>query len=109
MFKQTDFLTSAQRCKISLGFAVFIGAGHAPLVTREDLETELLGGQKLQGVLTSKEVQQVLVARGWQLEFPMFTMIHKIVNGEAPTSDITRYKTCAPQQEQTKSVSMCRL
>jgi hypothetical protein len=61
-------------------------------VSREDLEAEMLGGQKLQGVLTSLEVQGVIAARGWEAEFPLFTTIHQIAIGEAPPSDITRYK-----------------
>ena len=35
--------------------------------TFEDLETELLRGQKLQGVLTSNEVQEVLRVRDWEV------------------------------------------
>ena len=35
--------------------------------TFEDLEAELLRGQKLQGVLTSNEVQEVLRVRGWEV------------------------------------------
>ena len=33
----------------------------------EDLEEELLRGQKLQGVLTSNEVQEVLRVREWEV------------------------------------------
>ena len=35
--------------------------------TFEDLEEELLRGQKLQGVLTSNEVQEVLRVREWEV------------------------------------------
>jgi len=35
--------------------------------TFEDLEAELLRGQKLQGVLTSNEVQEVLRVRDWEV------------------------------------------
>jgi len=52
-----------------------------------DLEAALLGGQKLQGVLTSNEVQSVLVARGWLQQFPLFAAVNDIVNGRA-TPDV---------------------
>jgi glycerol-3-phosphate dehydrogenase (NAD+) len=37
------------------------------------LEARLLGGQKLQGVLTSDEVQAILARRGWEADYPLFT------------------------------------
>ena len=37
------------------------------------LQTSLLNGQKLQGVLTSDEVQAILGRRGWQADYPLFT------------------------------------
>jgi glycerol-3-phosphate dehydrogenase (NAD+) len=49
----------------------------------QELEAELLRGQKLQGVLTSNEVQSVLVARGWEKSFPLFAVVNDIVNGRA--------------------------
>ena len=36
--------------------------------TFEDIEEELLGGQKLQGVLTSDEVQELIETKGWEKE-----------------------------------------
>ena len=39
------------------------------------LQAELLDGQKLQGVLTSDEVQEVLRVRGWEVRVPaMWTL-----------------------------------
>jgi glycerol-3-phosphate dehydrogenase (NAD+) len=52
-----------------------------------ELEADLLSGQKLQGVLTSNEVQSVLVARGWLQQFPLFVAVNDIVNGRA-TPDV---------------------
>jgi len=43
------------------------------------LEKELLGGQKLQGTLTVKEVYSILVAKNLTSDFPLFTAIYKIV------------------------------
>jgi len=44
----------------------------------DDLELELLNGQKLQGTLTAKEVYEILSANGKTNEFPMFMTIYKI-------------------------------
>lgn len=56
--------------------------GKRPL---EDIEKELLGGQKLQGTLTAKEVNQVLKMKGLEHEFPLFTAVFKIsYEGQAP-------------------------
>eukprot|EP00967_Tisochrysis_lutea_P077376 scaffold105046_cov17-Tisochrysis_lutea.AAC.2 len=51
---------------------------------------EMLNGQKLQGVLTSDEVQEILEARGWELNFPLFTTINRIIHGEVPPDMILR-------------------
>lgn len=42
------------------------------------LETELLGGQKLQGVVTAQEVNTFLKARGRVGGYPLFTVVYKI-------------------------------
>lgn len=44
----------------------------------EELERELLGGQKLQGIGTAKEIHQILAAKGLESEFPLFTAIYRI-------------------------------
>lgn len=36
-------------------------------------QATLLHGQKLQGVLTSQEVQEILRRKGWEQEYPLFT------------------------------------
>lgn len=56
-----------------------------------DLETELLGGQKLQGVLTSLEVQTILERQGWTNEFPLFSTIHAICTGRLPPQRIVDF------------------
>jgi glycerol-3-phosphate dehydrogenase (NAD+) len=43
----------------------------------EELEVEVLKGQKLQGVLTSNEVQEILKARGWEKDYPLFTTVSR--------------------------------
>jgi len=44
----------------------------------EQLETELLNGQKLQGPPTAAEVNYVLKKRNMEAQFPLFTAIHRI-------------------------------
>ncbi|KAL4436899.1 hypothetical protein ABPG75_004038 [Micractinium tetrahymenae] len=60
-----------------------------------ELEARLLGGQKLQGVLTSDEVQAILQRRGWERDYPLFTTVNRIVNEQLPPSSIVDYKAAA--------------
>lgn len=46
--------------------------------TWDDIEADLLGGQKLQGTLTAKEVHEVLVRVDAVNDFPLFTKIYNI-------------------------------
>lgn len=59
--------------------------------TWEELEKSELDGQKLQGVLTSHEVQALIVRKGLVSRFPLFTTINRIVRGELRPDDIIRY------------------
>ncbi|MQL97703.1 hypothetical protein Taro_030402 [Colocasia esculenta] len=52
----------------------------------DELEAELLQGQKLQGVSTAKELYEVLGHRGLQGFFPLFTTVHEICIGHLPPS-----------------------
>jgi glycerol-3-phosphate dehydrogenase (NAD+) len=45
----------------------------------DQLEQELLNGQKLQGAATAQEVNNFLKARGKVNKFPLFTAVHEIV------------------------------
>lgn len=63
--------------------------------TFEELEAELLGGQKLQGVLTSDEVQAVLQARGWEGDYPLFTTVSLIVHGHVGVRELFEYRAVA--------------
>ncbi|CAK0896812.1 unnamed protein product [Prorocentrum cordatum] len=58
----------------------------------EEIEAELLGGQKLQGVLTSHEVQAVLRRRGLEARFPLYTTINRICTGDLPPEAIVRFQ-----------------
>ncbi|KAJ3073314.1 glycerol-3-phosphate dehydrogenase [Podochytrium sp. JEL0797] len=44
----------------------------------EQLEKEMLNGQKLQGTLTSREVYHILEPQGLTAEYPLFTQVYKI-------------------------------
>ncbi|XP_074310754.1 glycerol-3-phosphate dehydrogenase [NAD(+)] [Silene latifolia] len=57
----------------------------------EELEAEMLQGQKLQGVLTAKEVYDVLKNKNWLDSFPLFRTIHEICVGIKPVSAIVHY------------------
>jgi len=45
----------------------------------DQLEQELLNGQKLQGAATAHEVHAFLKAKGKVAEFPLFTAVYEIV------------------------------
>jgi len=55
----------------------------------EVIEAELLGGQKLQGTLTAKEVNHILKMKGLEHEFPFFTTVYKISYEDTPLEAIT--------------------
>jgi len=57
----------------------------------DDLEKELLGGQKLQGVLTSHEVQEILRKKKLERKFPLFTTINRIVDRRIEPAQIVDY------------------
>jgi glycerol-3-phosphate dehydrogenase (NAD+) len=53
----------------------------------DQLEQELLNGQKLQGAATAHEVNQYLKAKGKVQGFPLFTAVYEIVfEGRDPTT-----------------------
>lgn len=52
----------------------------------------MLKGQKLQGVLTSNEVQEVLNRQMLAQDFPLFTTINLIVQGKRKVQDLLDYQ-----------------
>merc|ERR1719183_624283 len=64
-------------------------AAHGKKKSLEEIEAELLGGQKLQGTLTAKEVNHILKMKGLEHEFPFFTTVYKISYEDTPLSAIT--------------------
>merc|ERR1711988_1682370 len=65
--------------------------------TLEEIEAEILQGQKLQGTLTAKEVNHILKMKNLEHEFPFFTTVYKISYEDAPFSALTEtpYQTRA--------------
>eukprot|EP01026_Neomeris_dumetosa_P006167 TRINITY_DN1194_c0_g1_i4.p1 TRINITY_DN1194_c0_g1~~TRINITY_DN1194_c0_g1_i4.p1 ORF type:complete len:652 (+),score=126.25 TRINITY_DN1194_c0_g1_i4:73-2028(+) len=60
--------------------------------TFDELEEEMLKGQKLQGILTSNEVQETLKHKGWELDFPLFTTVNRIINGQLPPDALMTFQ-----------------
>lgn len=54
----------------------------------EELEKEMLNGQKLQGTITAAEVNFMLKNKNMENDFPLFTTIHKICVGELTPKDL---------------------
>lgn len=54
----------------------------------EDLEKEMLNGQKLQGPITAKEIYDILASRNLLKEFPMFVRIYRICFEGKPASSL---------------------
>jgi len=54
----------------------------------EELEKELLNGQRLQGPMTAAEVNFMLKKRELEHKYPLFTAVHRICLGEIPPSGI---------------------
>ncbi len=52
---------------------------------------DLLKGQKLQGTLTSNEVQEILRMRKWEQQYPLFTTTNRIITGVLPPDWVLRY------------------
>lgn len=57
--------------------------------TFDDIEREILKGQKLQGTLTAKEVNHVLKMKKMEAKFPFFTQVYKIAFEGAAVDTIT--------------------
>ncbi|KAK9733079.1 hypothetical protein RND81_04G042000 [Saponaria officinalis] len=84
-----DLITTCfggRNVKVAKAFAKYEGKR-----SFKELEAEMLHGQKLQGVLTAKEVYEVLRSKRWLDSFPLFKTIHEICIGSKPVSSIVHY------------------
>ncbi|KAF6206737.1 hypothetical protein GE061_017973 [Apolygus lucorum] len=59
--------------------------------TIEDLEKEMLNGQKLQGPITAHEVNHMLAARKMEEKFPLFTAVHMICKKKIEPKQLIDY------------------
>ena len=57
----------------------------------EELEKEMLNGQKLQGVLAAKEVAALLIAKGEVESYPLLSTVHMIATKQVPPEAILNY------------------
>lgn len=81
-----DLITTCYGGRNRLAADAFAKAGGSK--TLEEIETELLAGQKLQGTLTAKEVNHVLKMKGLEDQFPLFTTVYKISYEGMPAEKI---------------------
>jgi glycerol-3-phosphate dehydrogenase (NAD+) len=66
-----------------------------------ELETDLLGGQKLQGTLTCDQVYQIVSSRGLSAEFPLLTIIYEIaLGGRRTVAEIVQGIRVAEEEDQ---------
>jgi len=56
--------------------------------TWEQIEKDMLNGQKLQGTITAKDAMVVLKAKGLEKEFPLLSRIHDIAFEGAPVASL---------------------
>ncbi|KAI4477081.1 hypothetical protein M0804_013082 [Polistes exclamans] len=56
--------------------------------TIEELEKEMLNGQKLQGPFTAEEVNYMLKSKNMENKFPLFTAVHRICIGQLKAADL---------------------
>uniref|UniRef100_A0AAR2IMT5 Glycerol-3-phosphate dehydrogenase [NAD(+)] n=1 Tax=Pygocentrus nattereri TaxID=42514 RepID=A0AAR2IMT5_PYGNA len=63
----------------------------------EELEKEMLNGQKLQGPLTSAEVYHILKQKGLVEKFPLFTAVYQICFEGKPVQDMIRCLQSHPE------------
>ncbi|XP_076311595.1 glycerol-3-phosphate dehydrogenase [NAD(+)], cytoplasmic-like isoform X2 [Tachypleus tridentatus] len=54
----------------------------------EELENEMLNGQRMQGPQTAEEVHIMLKSKGMEKRFPLFTAIHQICQGNLPPTQM---------------------
>jgi len=63
----------------------------------QEIEAELLNGQKLQGTLTCKEVHALLESRGLLSAFPLMTTIYNIAYKGEPIADVVNGISITPE------------
>ncbi|GIX66265.1 glycerol-3-phosphate dehydrogenase [Babesia caballi] len=74
-------------------------AKHGGKKSWNDIEKEMLGGQKLQGTSTAEEVYHVLKAHNIENEFPLFAVTYKIAYEGAEPMELIRKFAVASMSE----------
>uniref|UniRef100_A0A0A9XD60 Glycerol-3-phosphate dehydrogenase [NAD(+)] n=2 Tax=Lygus hesperus TaxID=30085 RepID=A0A0A9XD60_LYGHE len=69
--------------------------------TIEDLEKEMLNGQKLQGPITAHEVNHMLASRKMEEKFPLFTAVHMICKKKIEPKQLIDYLKNHPVHQMT--------
>ncbi|EQL00805.1 Glycerol-3-phosphate dehydrogenase, NAD-dependent [Ophiocordyceps sinensis CO18] len=64
-------------------------------ITVDEVETQDLNGQKLQGTTTAFEVNSFLKARGLDKDYPLFTAVNDILRGTKQVDDIPQLVAAA--------------
>ena len=67
-----------------------------------EIEERELNGQKLQGTSTAQEVNSFLKAQGMEKDFPLFTAVHNILEGNNKPEDIPALLEAEIQDENPK-------
>ncbi|XP_015367827.1 PREDICTED: glycerol-3-phosphate dehydrogenase [NAD(+)], cytoplasmic isoform X1 [Diuraphis noxia] len=75
----------------------------------EELEKELLNGQKLQGPITAAEVNFMLKNKNMENDFPLFTTVHKICIGELKPSDLIEQMKLNTNMSDKLNLDKCNL
>ena len=78
--------------KVSLEFAKHNGSK-----SLEELEKEMLNGQKLQGPQTAAEVYDLLTEKKQLENFPLFVAVHLIAQGKIPVKELITRLRAQPQ------------
>ncbi|KAG1454830.1 hypothetical protein G6F56_007225 [Rhizopus delemar] len=81
-----DLITTCSGGRNKKVSAAFIKSGKSI----EEIEQEMLNGQKLQGTTTSQEVYSFLSARNMTHEFPLMTAIYRVIYENASPECIAR-------------------
>ncbi|KAK9503516.1 hypothetical protein O3M35_010057 [Rhynocoris fuscipes] len=72
----------------------------------DELEAELLNGQKLQGPITAEEVNSMLKERKMENKFPLFTAVHRISKKMIKPEQLIDYIRCHPVHENALKSSL---
>lgn len=75
-----DLVATCEGGRNSKVAAAFAAGGGSPQINFDDLEKQMMKGQKCQGTGTAREVYGILKERGCLDQFPLFAAVHEIVH-----------------------------